>query len=98
MTVKIGCWAGAWGDSRAAARQIVQGADVDYLVGDHLAEITMALLARVRMKDPEAGFVPDVLTGLDPLLGEIAARGIRVVTNAGGLNPAGCARALQAAA
>jgi hypothetical protein len=96
--VKIGCWAGAWGDSRSAARQIVEGAEVDYLVGDHLAEITMALLARARLKDPAAGFVPDALAGLEPLLGEIAARGIKVVTNAGGLNPAGCAAALQAAA
>jgi hypothetical protein len=96
--VRIGCWAGFWGDSPAAAEQLVRGAEIDYLVADHLAEITMALLARARAKDPSAGYIPDVVVALGPLLGEIHARGIRVVTNAGGLNPAACAAALRHAA
>lgn len=96
--VTIGCWAGAWGDSPGAARQILDHPDLDYLVGDHLAEITMALLARARAKDPAAGYIPDVPTTLAPLLGEIAERGIKVVTNGGGLNPAACAQALRTAA
>lgn len=96
--VVLGCWAGFWGDSPAAAEQLVRGADIDYLVADHLAEITMALLARARAKDPAAGYIPDVVDALGPLLGELHAKGIRVVTNAGGLNPAACAAALCAAA
>jgi hypothetical protein len=96
--VRIGCWAGFWGDSRAAAEQVVRGPAIDYLVGDHLAEITMALLARARARDPAAGYVADAVEALTPLLGEIHERSIRVVTNAGGLDPAGCARALRAAA
>ena len=96
--VRIGCWAAFWGDTPRAPEQILRNGPVDYLVGDHLAEITMALLARARLKDPDAGFVPDVVRALSPLLGEIAQRGVRVVTNAGGLNPAACARALRQAA
>jgi hypothetical protein len=97
-TVTIGCWAGFWGDSRSAARQVLAGGDIDYLVGDHLAEITMALLARARAQDPEKGFIPDVVQALTPLLPELAERGVKVITNGGGLNPAACARALQEAA
>jgi len=96
--VVLGCWAGAWGDSPAAAQQLVRGAAIDYLVADHLAEITMALLARARAKDPAGGYIPDVVQALGPLLGELHERGIKVVTNAGGLNPAACAAALRAAA
>jgi hypothetical protein len=76
----------------------VQGPPVDYLVGDHLAEITMALLARARERDPSAGYIADAVEALTPLLGEIHQRSIRVVTNAGGLDPAGFARALREAA
>lgn len=97
-SVTIGCWAGFWGDSRAAAKQIVRGPRVDYMVGDHLAEITMALLARARARDPAVGYVADAVEALAPLLGEIHERSITVVTNAGGLDPAGCARALREAA
>jgi hypothetical protein len=97
-TVRIGCWAGFWGDTRRAAERVVRGAPIDYLVADHLAEITMALLARARARDPAAGFVADAVEALAPLLGEIHERGIRVVTNAGGLDPRGCARALREAA
>ena len=96
--VRIGCWAGFWGDSPHAAERIVRDGQVDYLVADHLAEITMALLARARARDPAAGFVADAVDALAPLLGEIEARSIRVVTNAGGLDPAGCAQTLREAA
>src|SRR3954470_6156798 len=96
--VRIGCWAAFWGDTPAAVGQILDGADVDYLVSDYLSEITMALLARARAKDPEAGFVPDAIRVLQPWLGQIHERGIKVVTNAGALNPAGCARAFASPA
>lgn len=97
-TVRIGCWAAFWGDTRSAAAQILRGSDVDYLVSDYLSEITMALLARARAKDPEAGFVRDAVEVIAPLLGEIHERQIKVITNAGALNPAACARAFQQAA
>lgn len=95
--LRIGCWAGFWGDTPQAARQVLDVPDVDYLVADHLAEITMALLARARAKDPSVGFIPDAVATLSALLSELHERSIKVVTNAGALNPVGCARALQEA-
>lgn len=97
-TVRIGCWAGAWGDTPGHARQLVERGELDYLVADHLAEVTMALLARARLRDPAAGYVPDVAAALGPLLGQIRERGMRVITNGGGLDPHGCRAALERAA
>jgi hypothetical protein len=97
-SVRLGCWAAFWGDTSTAVDQILDGAEVDYLVSDYLSEITMALLARARAKDPNAGFVPDALRVLGPRLAEIHERGIKIVTNAGALNPAACARAFADAA
>jgi hypothetical protein len=97
-TIRIGCWAAFWGDTRSAATQILGEDDIDYLVSDYLSEITMALLARAKAKDPDGGYVKDAVDVLKPLLPEIHRRGIKVVTNAGALNPAACARALEDAA
>src|ERR1700704_2519877 len=94
-SVRLGCWAAFWGDTSAAVDQILDGSEIDYLISDYLSEITMALLARARVKDPEAGFVPDALRVIAPRLAEIRDRGIKVVTNAGALNPAACARAFS---
>ena len=96
--VRLGCWAAFWGDTSTAVDQILDGSQVDYLVSDYLSEITMALLARARAKDPNAGFVPDAVRVLVPRLAEIRERGIKIVTNAGALNPAACARAFAEAA
>jgi hypothetical protein len=93
-SVRLGCFAAFWGDTRAAVAQILDGAQVDYLVSDYLSEITMALLARARAKDPAAGFIGDFIETVRPSLPEIARRGIKVVTNAGALNPVACAAAL----
>jgi len=95
-TVRIGGASGAWGDSPLSIGQLL-GAGVDYLMMDYLAEVTMSLLARARLKDPEAGFPPDFVGYLKPHLKEIARRGIRVVSNAGGVHPQACKRALEAA-
>lgn len=94
--VKLGCWAAFWGDTDRALPQLLTVPDLDYLVSDYLSEVTMALLVRARAKDPGAGFVPDAVSALKPSLAEIARRGIKVVTNAGALNPEACAAALRA--
>jgi hypothetical protein len=93
--VRIGGASGAWGDSPGAIAQLLTD-KVDYLMMDYLAEVTMSLLARARLKDPKAGFPPDFVANLKPSLAEIARRGIKVAANAGGVNPMGCKRALEA--
>jgi hypothetical protein len=95
--VRIGGASGAWGDSPMAIGQLLTS-DVHYLMMDYLAEVTMSLLARARMKNPDAGFPPDFVGYLAPHLAELKRRGIKVATNAGGVNPQGCKRALEAAA
>ncbi len=96
--VRIGSCSGFWGDSLDGARQLVENGRVDYLVGDYLAEITMSLLARAKLKDPALGYTPDFVDAVGPLLPQIAQQGIKVVVNAGGLNPEGCRAALAKAA
>ncbi|MFZ4651586.1 MAG: acyclic terpene utilization AtuA family protein [Rubrivivax sp.] len=97
--VRIGGASGFWGDSSVGAQQLVQRGQVDYLVFDYLAELTMSILAGARLKDPTLGYATDFVTvTMQALLREIVSRGIRVVSNAGGVNPAGCAAAIAALA
>ncbi len=93
--VRIGCGAGFWGDSAEGPRQLVESGQIDYLMLDYLAEITMSLLAKSRAKDPNLGYAtdfPDVVARLAP---EIKKRGVRIITNAGGVNPRACKAAIE---
>ena len=95
-TVRIGCASGFYGDSQLAARQLVEHGNIDYLVFDYLAEVTMAILARVKAKDATLGYAVDFVTvTMTDVIRDCAAQGIKVVANAGGLNAPGCAAALR---
>jgi hypothetical protein len=94
--VRIGCGCGFWGDSAAGPAQLVHSGEIDFLVLDYLSEITLSLLARARRQRPELGYTSDFVTGvMRPLAAEIAARRIRVIANAGGVNPRACGDAVQ---
>ena len=95
--LRIGCGCGFWGDSAAGPAQLVARGDIDFLVLDYLSEITLSLLATARRKRPELGYTPDFIGQvMRPLAAEIAARKIKVIANAGGVNPRACAAALAA--
>lgn len=96
-TIRIGGASAFWGDSMVAAPQLLMQGGVDYLIFDYLAEITMSIMARMRAKDPAQGFATDfVAVTMKRLLPEIARRKVKIVSNAGGVNPAACAAAIRA--
>jgi hypothetical protein len=98
-TIRIGGASGFWGDSSVGAPQLVASGDVDYLVFDYLAELTMSILAAARGKNPELGYATDFVTvTMKAILKDVLARNIRVISNAGGVNPAACAQAIAALA
>jgi Acyclic terpene utilisation family protein AtuA len=94
--VRIGNCSGFYGDRLAAMREMLTGGDLDFLTGDYLAELTMLILARDRAKSPDRGYAKTFLTQLEDCLGTALDRGVRIVANAGGLNPAGLATAVRA--
>lgn len=97
--IRIGSAGGFWGDSVGAMEQLVSKGDVQYIVSDYLAELTMAILAKMKDRDPSAGYATDfVALSLKPILHEVMRKKIKIVVNAGGINPAGCAAALRALA
>jgi hypothetical protein len=95
--VRIGGGQGFWGDDLDAPRRLVEGGPLDYLMLDYLAEVTMSILRKLRDRDPTAGYAKDFVTLMEALWPECARRGVRVVANAGGVNPYGCADALAEA-
>lgn len=96
--VRIANCSGFYGDRVAAAREMVDGGEIDVLTGDYLAELTMLILAKAQAKDPAGGYAKTFLTQVEAVLGTCLDRGIRIVANAGGLNPAGLAVAIRALA
>lgn len=93
--VRIANCSGFFGDRLSAATEMVDGGPIDVLTGDWLAELTMLILHRQRARNPEMGFAGTFLTQMEQVLGTCVDRGIKVVTNAGGLNPAGCAERVR---
>ena len=82
---------GFYGDRLSAAKEMVEGGPIDVLTGDWLAELTMLILWKAKARNADGGYANTFLTQMEQVLGTCAERGIKVVTNAGGLNPAGCA-------
>lgn len=93
--LRIANVSGFFGDRLSAAREMLDGGPVDVLTGDWLAELTMGVLARQRGRDPDAGYAATFVTQLEDVLGDCLDRGVKVVSNAGGLNPHGCAAAVR---
>ncbi|BCJ59803.1 acyclic terpene utilization AtuA family protein [Micromonospora endophytica] len=96
--LRVGNASGFYGDRFSAWREMLDGGELDVLTGDYLAELTMLILGRDRMRDPDLGYAKTFLRQLEGALGTALDRGVKIVTNAGGLNPAGLAAAVRSLA
>ncbi|ODU84212.1 MAG: hypothetical protein ABT00_10160 [Bordetella sp. SCN 68-11] len=85
--VRMGAGSGFWGDALDPAEELLERANLDYLCFDYLAELTMALLQRQKLKRPDAGYVPDAVQAMIALLPKAKAAGTRLISNGGGVNP-----------
>src|ERR687883_610182 len=89
--VRLGCGLAFWGDTVQPAVEMCERGEIDYLCCDHLAELTMSILAKQKRTNPDYGYTRDILELLRRALPTCVEKGIKVVTNAGGANPAACA-------
>lgn len=96
--VRVASGQGFWGDSLDAPRQQVEGGEIDYLMLDYLAEVTMSILQKQKERDPSMGYARDFVGAIESVLPAITGRGVRVIANAGGVNPPACAAAIRALA
>ena len=94
-TIRIGGGQGFWGDSNDAAIHMVKNGDIQYLACDYLAELTLSIMQRQRQRDPKAGFARDFIGLMKASLGDCLDRGVKVITNAGGMNVPGAADAVE---
>lgn len=97
-TVRVAAGQGFWGDWLEAPVRQVEGGPIDYLMMDYLAEVTMSIMQKQKSRNPEAGFARDFPQVIERILPTLVAKDIRVTSNAGGVNPRGCAEAVLAAA
>jgi len=94
--IKIGGASGYWGESAMATPQLLASSDLDYIVYDYLAEITMSIMARAKAKDPTRGYATDFIDFvMKPFLTQIAASGVKIIANAGGVNPKSCGETVR---
>jgi len=94
--VRVASGQGFWGDSLEAPRQQVEGGAIDYLMLDYLAEVTMSILQKQKERDPSMGYARDFVGAIESVMPAVAERGVKVIANAGGVNPPACAAAIRA--
>ena len=94
-TVRVAAGQGFWGDWLEAPRRQVEGGQVDYLMLDYLAEVTMSILQKQKERDPKMGYARDFIGAMESVMPAVADRGVKVIANAGGVNPPACAEAVR---
>ena len=94
-TVRVAAGQGFWGDWLDAPRRQVEGGQIDYLMLDYLAEVTMSILQKQKERDPRMGYARDFIGAMESVLPAVAERGVKVIANAGGVNPPACAEAIR---
>ena len=92
--VRVAAGQGFWGDWLEAPVRQVRGGPIDYLMMDYLAEVTMSIMQKQKSRDPRAGYARDFVPLMERILPDLVERGIKVTSNAGGVNPRGCAEAV----
>ena len=96
--VRVGAGQGFWGDWLEAPRRQVEGGPLDYLMLDYLAEVTMSILQKQKERDPNMGYARDFVGAMESVMEAVTNRGVKVIANAGGVNPPACAEAVRAVA
>ena len=98
QVVRVAAGQGFWGDDLDAPRRQVEGGPIDYLMLDYLAEVTMSILQKQKERDPSMGYARDFVGAMESVLPAVTGRGVKVIANAGGVNPPACAAAVKTVA